>query len=46
MRRLIVNGDTVDTLVKMDSDPFSKFVEGNLDGNGITEIAAGHGEDT
>jgi len=43
MRRYIVNGDTLDTLVKID-DSFSRFVKGDLDGDGITEVAAGHGE--
>jgi hypothetical protein len=42
MRKLVVNGDTVDTLVKIYDDSFSKFVEGDLDGDGLPEIAAGH----
>jgi hypothetical protein len=42
MRRFIVNGDTVDTLVKIQDDSFSRFVEGDLDGDGFPEIAAGH----
>ena len=42
MRRQIVNGDTLDTLVKINDDSFSRFVEGDLDGDGLPEIASGH----
>jgi hypothetical protein len=42
IKRYITNGDTLDTLVKIHDDSYSRFVKGDLDGDGFTEVAAGH----
>jgi len=41
MRRIITNEDTLDTLVHVEGD-FSDFVFGDLDNDGLIEVASGH----